>query len=63
MNCPKCKNNFCKVIDSRITDNNSKRRRRECTGCGYRFSTYELIDGKQMHKLYEFMKENFLDKE
>jgi len=33
------------VIDSRQTDDNSAiRRRRECEGCGRRFTTYEKID-------------------
>lgn len=34
-----------KVIDSRSTDENTMiRRRRECTGCGRRFTTYETIE-------------------
>ncbi len=49
MRCPRC---FCtdndkkiKVIDSRpVEENNSIRRRRECTECGFRFTTYEIID-------------------
>ncbi|MEG1582084.1 MAG: transcriptional regulator NrdR [Clostridia bacterium] len=42
--------NFCgcqesRVIDSRdYEDNNSIRRRRECEGCGRRFTTYETIE-------------------
>lgn len=34
-----------KVIDSRSTDENTMiRRRRECTGCGRRFTTYETVE-------------------
>lgn len=34
-----------KVLDSRNSDeNNSIRRRRECLGCGKRFTTYETIE-------------------
>lgn len=31
-----------------IGDSNSIRRRRECTSCGYRFTTYEHIEEKNM---------------
>ena len=40
MTCPKC-NDKTKVVDSR-TDEDSTERRRECTACGYRFSTIEV---------------------
>ena len=40
MTCPKC-NRKTKVIDSR-TDEDSTDRRRECTLCGYRFTTVEV---------------------
>ena len=34
-----------KVLDSRSTDEtNSIRRRRECLGCGKRFTTYETVE-------------------
>lgn len=42
MRCPKCGCEESKVVDSRPSENNDAiRRRRECTGCGYRFTTYE----------------------
>ena len=42
MKCPKCSLNDSKVIDSRVAKNGmSIRRRRECTGCSFRFSTIE----------------------
>lgn len=44
MRCAKCHSTENKVIDSRIAkDGSSIRRRRECTECGYRFTTVEEI--------------------
>ncbi|MEX1006321.1 MAG: transcriptional regulator NrdR [Acidimicrobiia bacterium] len=45
MRCPFCEADDDKVIDSRPADDGSAvRRRRECLGCGRRFTTYERID-------------------
>lgn len=44
MKCPYCGADDSKVIDSRPTDSNSIRRRRECIECSKRFTTYEAID-------------------
>lgn len=42
MFCPFCHDNDTKVIDSRLVEeSNQVRRRRECTHCGERFTTYE----------------------
>ncbi len=42
MYCPFCSAEDTKVVDSRIADDGSSvRRRRECTQCGERFTTYE----------------------
>ncbi|MBQ9058491.1 MAG: transcriptional repressor NrdR [Atopobiaceae bacterium] len=42
MRCPKCGQEDSKVVDSRPSENASAiRRRRECTSCGFRFTTYE----------------------
>jgi transcriptional repressor NrdR len=42
MRCPVCDNPESKVVDSRSSeDGSSIRRRRECLGCGFRFTTYE----------------------
>jgi len=43
MKCPFCGFADSKVIDSRPADD-SIRRRRECTDCGKRFTTYETIE-------------------
>ena len=45
MKCPFCANVENKVIDSRISkDGDAIRRRRECIGCGNRFTTYEYVE-------------------
>jgi transcriptional repressor NrdR len=45
MKCPFCANGENKVIDSRLSkDSNAIRRRRECLGCGRRFTTYEFVE-------------------
>ncbi len=43
MRCPFCGFEDTKVIDSRPAEG-KKRRRRECTNCGKRFTTYESIE-------------------
>ena len=45
MKCIYCGCEESRVVDSRSTeDGNAIRRRRECEGCGRRFTTYEKID-------------------
>ena len=45
MKCPFCKQPDSRVIDSRGADDGATiRRRRECTSCGKRFTTYEVIE-------------------
>lgn len=44
MQCPFCGFRESKVIDSRHTDHNTIRRRRECEECKKRFTTYEKIE-------------------
>lgn len=49
MRCSQC--HFCdtKVIESReAADGQAIRRRRSCTQCGYRFTTYERIERPQL---------------
>lgn len=43
MKCPFCGYDDTKVIDSRPSDEKI-RRRRECTQCGRRFTTYEVVE-------------------
>jgi transcriptional repressor NrdR len=45
MKCPFCGFADTKVIDSRLgREGNNIRRRRECVGCGRRFTTYERVE-------------------
>ncbi len=45
LKCPFCFFDESKVVDSRSTDDNTTiRRRRECTSCGRRYTTYEKIE-------------------
>jgi len=45
MRCPKCGCQEDKVIDSRASGGGTTiRRRRECTGCAHRYTTYEEIE-------------------
>lgn len=45
MKCPYCGCEDSKVVDSRPTDEGERiRRRRECTNCHKRFTTYEVIE-------------------
>ncbi|MDD7363138.1 MAG: transcriptional regulator NrdR [Peptoniphilus sp.] len=45
MRCPYCQHGDSKVVDSRpAEEGTSIRRRRECTACGRRFTTYEQVE-------------------
>ncbi|MCR4428980.1 MAG: transcriptional regulator NrdR [Caldiserica bacterium] len=44
MRCPFCGKQATKVIDSRSTKEGGIRRRRECSHCGRRFTTYERVE-------------------
>lgn len=45
MKCPFCDHEELKVTDSRNSpENNAIRRRRECLGCGKRFTTFEVVE-------------------
>jgi transcriptional repressor NrdR len=45
MRCPSCRADDTKVIDSREADDgHAIRRRRSCTQCQFRFTTYERLD-------------------
>ncbi|MBI4774323.1 MAG: transcriptional repressor NrdR [Deltaproteobacteria bacterium] len=45
MKCPYCGGTENKVIDSRLSkEGTAIRRRRDCAGCGRRFTTYERVE-------------------
>ena len=49
MKCPKCGADDDRVLDSRSArDGAAIRRRRECAGCGHRFTTYEEVDRDEL---------------
>jgi len=67
MRCPKCGRQDDKVIDSRASREGATiRRRRECLGCGNRFTTYEEVERgglvvlKRDDRREEFSKEKLL---
>ncbi len=67
MRCPKCGCQDDKVIDSRASREGATiRRRRQCVGCGFRFTTYEEIErgglmvSKRDGRREEFSREKLL---
>ena len=45
MRCPSCADVDDKVVDSRVAEDGlAIRRRRECLGCGHRFTTFERVE-------------------
>ena len=67
MRCPKCGCQDDKVIDSRASREGATiRRRRECIGCGHRFTTYDEVEHQGLMVLKrdgrheEFSKEKLL---
>ena len=62
MKCPGCGALESKVIDSRPTENNSIRRRRECLSCKRRFTTYEIIDTMPLTVIKKDGSEEFFDR-
>jgi transcriptional regulator NrdR len=49
MKCSRCQQDDTKVIESRdVADGQAIRRRRACTNCQYRFTTYERIERPQL---------------
>ena len=48
MKCPKCGVDDDRVLDSRSARDGAAIRRRECAGCGHRFTTYEEVDRDEL---------------
>jgi transcriptional repressor NrdR len=44
MKCPYCGSENIKTLETRDSPDNVARRRRECTDCGRRFTTYEYVE-------------------
>ena len=44
MKCPYCGSENLKTLETRDSPDNTVRRRRECEGCGKRFTSYEYVE-------------------
>ena len=62
MKCPYCHHDEIKVTDSRSTDDNNIRRRRECMSCGKRFTTYEVIEDLPIMVIKRDQKKELFDR-
>ena len=62
MKCPYCHHDEIKVTDSRSTDDNNIRRRRECMNCGKRFTTYEVIEDLPIMVIKRDQKKELFDR-
>ncbi len=60
MKCPYCLKSETRVIDSRLTNESSIRRRRECEKCNKRFTTYERVETSEVYVIKkDGRRENF----
>jgi transcriptional repressor NrdR len=48
MKCPYCGSESVKTLETRDTQNNAVRRRKECMDCARRFTTYEYIEAVEL---------------
>ncbi|HEY6870662.1 MAG TPA: transcriptional regulator NrdR [Novosphingobium sp.] len=48
MRCPFCAHDTSQVKDSRPTEDNTAIRRRQCEGCGARFTTFERVQLREI---------------
>ena len=63
MKCPLCNSQDSRVLDSRpVDDGASIKRRRECIGCGRRFTTYEVVDTVPIAVVKRDGRREFFDK-
>ena len=63
MQCPYCNYKESKVVDSRHTDSNSIRRRRECESCKKRYTTYETIETTHIMVIKKDNTREYFDRE
>ena len=63
MKCPACGFHDSKVLESRpVEDGESIKRRRECSYCGRRFTTYEVVDTVPVKVVKRNGEEEFFDR-
>lgn len=48
MNCPYCRSENLKTLETRDSQDNTVRRRKECVQCGRRFTTYEYVESVEL---------------
>lgn len=48
MKCPYCDSEGIRTLETRDSQNNTIRRRKECLNCGRRFTTYEYIESVKL---------------
>lgn len=64
MNCPFCNNSDTRVVDSRVFVNgNAIKRRRECSACKKRFTTYEKVEERAIYVVKKDKSREKFDKE
>src|SRR5689334_13031465 len=64
MRCPFCGNDDAQVKDSRPTEDNSTiRRRRLCSGCGARFTTFERVQLRELSVIKSGGQRELFDRE
>ncbi len=64
MNCPYCSHGEQKVLDSRpARDGDAIRRRRECEGCGRRFTTFEEPEKPRLYVIKSDGSRQLFDRE
>jgi transcriptional repressor NrdR len=64
MRCPFCGHDDTQVKDSRPTEDNSTiRRRRFCTGCGARFTTFERVQLRELTVLKKNSQREVFDRD
>jgi transcriptional repressor NrdR len=64
MRCPFCGNSDTQVKDSRPTEDDSAiRRRRFCTGCGARFTTFERVQLRELTVLKKNNRREVFDRD
>lgn len=62
--CPKCSSIKTIVVDSRTSIDSSKRRRRRCSVCNNRFTTYETTSwNPKIHKAVKNLKDTIANLE
>lgn len=63
MKCPYCQTAETSVLESRVADDETIRRRRQCSQCQKRFTTYERTEGVDLSVLKKNGERELFDRE